>query len=106
MNQMLCGYRDDDRLWDEAEAIDEDEDILTPLEKRLEWICDEWKEAREADTYDAWYSVRMMLYGAAQALNYCRDRYEDRMAVSLLSNVAFEYSLTCIQEGKYEGAPA
>jgi hypothetical protein len=107
MNQMLCGYRDDPRQWDEPEAIEE-EDPLTDAEKRLEWLCDEWASAQTDDHYDTWRDIRMMVHGAMQALNYCTrdDRHDDRMALMTLVSLAFEYSLACIQQGKYEGAAA
>lgn len=95
---------DDNRLpADEPEA----NDPRTDAEKRLEWLCDEWASAQTDDHYDTWRDVRMMVHGAMQALNYCTrdDRHEDRTALMTLGCLAFEYSLVCVQEGKYEGAP-
>lgn len=105
MNPMPC-YTDcdDNRL--PADIPDEIEDPRTDAEKRLEWLCDQWADAQTNDTSDAWRDVRMMIYGAIQALNYCHadDRHDDRMALMTLGSVALEYSLDCIYQGKYEGA--
>lgn len=94
---------DDNRLpADEPEA----NDPRTDAEKRLEWLCDEWASAQSDDHYDSWRDVRMMIFGATQALNHCKadPRHDDRVELITLGGLAFEYSLGCIQQGKYEGA--
>ncbi len=103
-NLMPCGL-DDERIRFEPEEP-ESEDPRTDAEKRLEWLCDEWKDAQADDHYDSWRDVRMMIFGATQALNHCKadPRHDDRMALITLGGLAFEYSLVCIQQGKYEGA--
>ena len=95
---------DDSRLWDQADEIDEDEEIRTPMEVRLSWICDNWKDAITDNTYDQWRDLRMMVYGASQTLVYCNDRYEDRKMLSLLGQIAFENSLDCIRNSVQEAA--
>lgn len=104
MNDMLCGYLDDPRQWDEPEAIEE-EDPLTDAEKRLEWICSDWADAIECDTADEWDRVRMALYGATQAFTTCRfSRQEEQMARDL-ADIAFDRQIDCIRRFRYEGAP-
>lgn len=100
MNDKIpCGYIDDPRMWDQDDTTDEEE-LLTDVEKRLAWICDDWRDALINDSYDDWRDMRMALYGATQALNWCGgDRHEDRMALMYLSTVAFENSLQHIRKG-------
>jgi hypothetical protein len=78
--------------------------LLTDMEKRIDWLCSEWADASTNDTHDDWRDLRMMIHGALQALNYCPDRHEDRMALMALGGVAFELSLDCISRDRYEGA--
>lgn len=103
-NLMPCGL-DDPRIRFEPDEP-EDDDPRTDMEKRLDWLCDEWATAITDDTYDTWRDVRMMIFGASMGLVHCRDKFDDRMALSTLGSVSFEYGLACIQQGKYEGAPA
>lgn len=109
MNDMLCGYPDAPRQWDEPEAIEE-EDPLTDAEKRIEWLFDSWADAVECDTYDDWHTVHSEIYGATQTLNAIGSLalrgVDPREELRLLSDIAFEHSRRCISEGKYEGAPA
>jgi hypothetical protein len=88
------------------ESNEEDTDPRTDAEKRIEWICEEWASALTDDTYDTWRDVRMMCYGAVQALNQCRtiDCMEDYRTFSVLGDIAFNNSLDCIRDDKYEGA--
>lgn len=101
-SRIPCGLEDDRIRFDADEP--EADDPRTETEKRLEWICDEWKFAQEEDIYDTWRDVRMMIVGARQALNHCNDRYDDRMDLLDLMGIAFGYSLACILAGRYEGA--
>ena len=109
MNRMLCGYLDDPRQWDEPEAIEE-EGLLTDAEQRIEWLFDSWADAVACDTYDEWHTVKSEIYGATQTLNAIGSLalrgVDPREELRLLGGVAFENSLVCIREGKYEGAPA
>lgn len=95
MNGMPCGL-EDDRIRFEPDA-EEDSDPRTDLEKRLSWLCDEWKEALEYDDYEHWHDMRVMIYGATQALIRCSDRFDDHEALRALSNIAFLNSLDCIR---------
>ncbi len=82
-------------------------DPRTDAEKRIEWLCDEWQAALNNDSYDTWRDVRMMCYGAIQALIHCRGSktaMDDYRTLSELGNVAFVYSTDSILAGKYEGA--
>ena len=103
MDRMLCGLQDDDRNRFEPDGP-EDESPLTLVEKRIQWICDDWADALKNDNFDEWYAVRMALYGAKQAVNHCRDRRDDWKAFDELSDIAFKNGLDCINRGKYEGA--
>lgn len=103
MNDMLCGYLDDPRQWDEPEAIEE-EDPLTDAEKRLEWICSDWAYAIECDTADEWDRVRMALYGATQAFIKCRSSRQEEQMARDLADIAFDRQIDCIKAGRYEGA--
>lgn len=103
MNTMLCGYRDDSRLWDEPEEVEEP-DPRTEEEKRIDWICDAWADALEIDTYEEWHDVRMMAYGATQMCTYASGMHDLRKLLREIGNLAFENGLVCIQAGKYEGA--
>lgn len=87
MNTMPCGL-EDDRV--RFEPDEEDADPRTDVEKRLSWICDEWAGVLNNDHYDDWHDLRMMIYGASQALIHCRDRFEDYSALRELGNFAFE----------------
>jgi len=102
MNTMPCGL-EDDRIRFEPE--EEDTDPRTDVEKRLSWICDEWADAATNDRHEEWRDLNMMLHGALQALNHCRDRHEDRMAIMAINALAYQNSTDCIMDGKYEGAP-
>ena len=81
----------------------EEESPLSLMEQRIEWIFSEWQNAILNDTYEEWASVRVMLYGAKQALiQYGRlEHREDHHAIQLLSDIAFQLGLDCIAEGKY-----
>ena len=109
MNNLICGL-DDPRIRFKPEVIDADEDqrlqTRTDMERRLEWLCDEWADAQAADMLDEWRDVRMAIHGAIQALNFCHadQRHDDRMALMTLGSVAFQHSQDCIRDGKYEGA--
>ena len=105
MDRMLCGYRDDSRLWDKPEIDEEDTDLRTETEKRLEWIEDEWKTAQELDSYEGWNDVRMMTYGAVQSMVYADGRHEERADLTTLGSLALKNGIDCIKAGKYEGAP-
>ena len=98
---MPCGL-DDPRIRFESE--EEDTDPRSLLERRLSWICDEWADAATNDRHEEWRDLNMMLHGALQALNYCTDRHEDRMAIMALNALAYQHSSDCITAGKYEGA--
>jgi hypothetical protein len=85
----------------------EDTDPRTDAEKRIEWICNEWKYALDDDNYESWHDVRMMCYGAIQALNQCsgsKTAMDDYRMFSTLGDIAFNNGSDCIQDGKYEGA--
>lgn len=100
MNQrMPCGL-DDERI--RFEPDEPDDDPRSHVEKRLEWICEQWADALIDDTYETWRDVRMMIYGATQALIHCRDRHQDIEELGHLSSMAFENSISCIQKGKYD----
>lgn len=108
MNSLMpCGL-DDPRIRFEPDLIDADEDTdpRTDMEKRLEWLCDEWAYAQEADTLDEWRDVRMAIHGAYLALTFCSadDRSADRVALDNLSALAYQHSIDCISAGRYEGA--
>jgi len=100
-NLMPCGL-DDPRIRYEPEEV-EVEDPRSLMEIRIEWLCEEWQSAIKDDTYESWRDLRMMVYGATQALNYCRDRHDDRMALMVLSSVSFEHSLACLAADKGSG---
>lgn len=106
MNTLMpCGL-EDDRIRFEPDA-EEDEDILTPMENRLKWICEMWSVALEADTSEEWQEVLTAIYGAKQTLIYGGwDRVGDKNAMDDLRRIAFENQIDCIQRGKYEGATA
>jgi len=106
MNTIPCGL-EDDRCRFEPDGP-EDTDPRTDSEKRIEWICEEWQGAMVDDCYETWRDVRMMCYGAIQALNQCRGSktaMDDYRTFSVLGDIAFKNSSDCIQAGKYEGAP-
>ena len=100
MYSMPC-YTDSDA--DRFPEEVEEESQLTLMEIRIEWIFSEWQDAIINDTHEEWASVRVMLYGAKQALNqYGRiEHREDHHAIQLLSDIAFQLGLDCIAEGKY-----
>ena len=100
MYSMPC-YTDSDAARFPEEV--EEESQLTLMEIRIEWIFSEWQEAIVNDTHEEWASVRVMLYGAKQALiQYGRiEHREDHHAIQLLSDIAFQLGLDCIAEGKY-----
>lgn len=102
MNTMLCGYRDDRRLWDEPEEVEEDP--LTEAEKRIEWICDAWADALLIDTYEEWHDVQIMAYGATQMCTYASGMHKEREMLREIGRLAFANSRDCIQAGRYEGA--
>ena len=93
MNSLIpCGL-DDSRLWDddpEIEACDQ-EDPRNAMEKRIQWLCDEWQTAINDGTYDAWRDVSMMIYGASQTLNYFSDNQTMRTVLHVLGAIAFEH---------------
>jgi hypothetical protein len=105
MNQAMPCITDSDEFRFEPDEPEE-ESPLTNIEKRIEWICDDWATALECDTYEEWSDVRLMFSGAIQALIYCRDRHEDLKALSELRDMAYENSLDCIRRDRYEGAAA
>ena len=100
MYSMPC-YTDSDanRFPEEVE----EESPLSLMEQRIEWIFSEWQDAIINDTHEEWASVRVMLYGAKQALiQYGRiEHRQDRDAMQLLSDIAFQHCRDCIAEGKY-----
>ena len=100
MYSMPC-YTDSDA--DRFPEEVEEESQLTLMEIRIEWIFSEWQDAIINDTHEEWASVRVMLYGAKQALiQYGRiEHREDHHAIQLLSDIAFQLGLDCIAEGKY-----
>lgn len=107
MNSLIpCGL-DDPRIRFEPDLIDIDEleDPRNDMEKRLEWLCDEWAGAQDDDTLESWRDVRMAIHGASLALIYCSadDRLEDRMALMEMSALAFQHSQDCISAGRFEG---
>lgn len=104
-NTMPCGL-DDSRIRFEPDAEEDDNDPRTPMEKRLEWLFDDWADAHANNTFDEWHSVSMAIHGAFQALIWCHqeDRHEDRATLMMLGDVAFQNSLACISEDRYEGA--
>lgn len=102
-NRMPCGL-DDDRIRFAPDV--EDDDPRTDTEKRLMWIEDEWASARHEDTYESWNDVRLMAFGAVQALINAECRNVPEIAqLREIGDFAFENSMTCIKEGRYEGAP-
>jgi hypothetical protein len=101
---MPC-ITDSDEFRFPAEAIEE-ESPLTDMEKRISWLCSEWADANEIDTFDEWNSVRLMIAGALQALIYTVGRHEDYKALDAARDMAFENSLDCIKRNRYEGAAA
>ena len=105
MNSRIACITDSDEFRYPDEAPEE-ESPLTEVEKRIQWICDDWADALENDNYDEWYGVRMSLHGATQTLIHCKDRHEDRKAIAELSEIAFNNGRDCIKRGKYEGASA
>jgi hypothetical protein len=104
MNHPITCWTDSEELNRFPDEVEE-ESPLTLMEQRIEWLFHEWEEAVHNDTHDAWYSVRMVLYGATQALNQygsaVRNR-EDREAIRFLFDIAFQHGRDCIAEGKYE----
>jgi hypothetical protein len=103
MNNLMPCITDSDEFRFEPDGP-EDESPLTDMEKRIEWICDDWADALEIDTYDEWNSVRMSIHGAIQTLIYCPGRAQDESAMRDLRAVAFENGMDCIKRGKFEGA--
>ena len=103
MNSHIPCITDSDEFRYPDEAPEE-ESPFTEVEKRIQWICDDWADALTNDNYDEWRDVRMMLYGAKQTLNYCKDRRDDWKALDDLSDLAFANGLHCIGRGQYEGA--
>lgn len=104
MNTIPCGKEVYiDRSY---ESDEEDTDPRTPAEKRIDWICEEWKGALEDDTYDTWRDVRMMAYGAKMSLIKHRGdaTFTDYRLFDMVGDLAFLNGLDCIREGKYEGA--
>lgn len=99
MNSPIPCFRDSDDNRFPPE-IEEEESPLTLVEQGIEWLCDEWKEAQQFDSYEAWHDVRMMLYGAKQALNHCAHKHDDRQAIDLFSSIAFQNSRDCLNEGR------
>lgn len=85
---------------------DGEESLLTITEQEIEWLCDDWQQAIADDTYETWRDVRQMVYGATQMLNQVGRHYETRAALGFLGQMAFENSIVCLRELKYEGAAA
>ena len=100
MYSMPC-YTDSDA--DRFPEEVEEESQLTLMEIRIEWIFSEWQDAIINDTHEEWASVRVMLYGAKQALIlYGRiEHREDHHAIQLLYDIAIQLGRDCIAEGKY-----
>ena len=103
MNNLMPCITDSDEHRFPADAP-KDESPLSDMENRLEWVCEVWADAIANDTHEEWRDLRMMIHGALLALNYCKDRHEDRMALMELGSLIFEYCLDCIDRGRYEGA--
>ena len=101
---MPCITDSDEFRYSEEAA--EKESPLTLVEQQIEWLCDDWHGALEEDSYEAWHSVRMEIYGATQMLNQIGTHYDTRRALDELGWIAFENSLESIRAGNYEGAPA
>lgn len=80
----------------------EEVSLLTDTEKAIKWICSEWHDALINDNYDGWADIGNMIYGATQALIYCRDGREASRLLRDLSELAFHNRLECIKEGKYD----
>lgn len=108
MNTLMpCGL-DDDRCRLEPDGP-EDTDPRTDAEKRIEWICEEWQSVLDKgddDTYEDWRDIRMMAYGAKQALNQNNGftARQDYLLFDIVGDLAFLNGVNCIQNGKYEGA--
>lgn len=102
-NQMLCGYKDDPRQWDQPED-EAEESPLTITEQRIEWLCDDWKLAIEEDTYEAWNDMRLTIYGAVQMINDVPGWHQERDDLNTLSRMAFENSIEAIAAGNYQEA--
>ena len=101
-NLMPCGLDDPDLRFE----ADGEEEVMSEAEKRISWIFSEWQEAIENDDLETWRDIRMMVYGAKQALAQATTRqYDEYRLLDDLGAVAFEHSLDCIRHGKYEGAP-
>ena len=85
---------------------DGEEVVYENGEEQILWLCDDWKDALYADTYEYWRDVRMVIYGAKQMLNEIVSvRYLPiENILRELSDIAFERIRICISEGKYEGA--
>ena len=64
MNQMLCGYRDDERMWDEADEMTDGPELSAPVWLRdnkytsaveksakvdAEGLCEMWQSWRKSD---------------------------------------------------------
>lgn len=103
MDRMPC-INDDTRYRYEPEGEAEEIDPRTIAEANIAWIEDEWKSALEEDTYEAWNEIRMMCFGATQALVYGSGMHAERKLLSDIGNIAFENGLSCIRSGRYEGA--
>lgn len=104
MEKMPCGL-DDPRIRFEPDEEFEEEPLLTQMEERISWLCDEWATAHAINDAESWRDIRNMLYGASMALIGCIDRYDDRSAIFDLGKLAFEREVQCIAENRYEGAP-
>jgi hypothetical protein len=105
MNNLMPCITDSDEWRFEPDGL-EDESPMTEVEKRIQWIRDDWVDALENDNYDEWRDVRMAIHGAYQTLIHCKDRHDDSKALTELSEIAFKNGLDCIQRGRYEGATA
>jgi hypothetical protein len=101
-DRMPCGL-EDDRVRFEPDS-DEPVEVMTPMERRIHWVCDSWADALAIDTADEWQDMRRELFGAVQTLVYDSNRNEDRAAIMELQQIAFERTIECIREGKYAGA--
>lgn len=97
MDTILCGYRDDSRLWDEPEEVEE-QVYESDAERQVAlWVVDMWDSAQKIDNYEEWGFVRSAIFGAMQTANLC-GRMDVYCAMSPLSDVAFAHQLRCIHE--------
>ena len=85
---------------------DGEEVIYENGEEQILWLCEDWQDALDADTYEYWRDVSMEIYGAKQMLNHIKwsGSHSVKKLLDDLYELSFERGRICISEGKYEGA--